>query len=199
LRRSWYNDAFHWNTTGIGPKVDIETVALHENGHALGLGHFGTLFLTDNGKLHVAPYAVMNAIILGTLRRPLGTDNASFCCSRSAGMRVVPPRRPGPAPERPGHRVAYRRLVDLLNAVAGRFVLLTVPGPDRWIIVFNTTPETDPARMFATLQRVGRGSAVVEQRDAPLERFTIRSDSTRAGRAFLMEWERFRVRVPVRR
>jgi hypothetical protein len=75
----WYNDAFQWNTTGAGPKVDIETVALHENGHALGLGHFGTLFLTGNGKLHVAPYAVMNAIILGTLRRPLGTDNASFC------------------------------------------------------------------------------------------------------------------------
>jgi hypothetical protein len=82
---------------------------------------------------------------------------------------------------------------------AGRFVLLTVPRPDRWIIVFNTTPEREPARMFANLQQVGRGSAVIEQLDAPLERFTIRPDSASAGRAFLMEWERFRVRVPVRR
>lgn len=75
----WYNDAFQWGTTGTGPKIDIETVALHENGHALGLGHFGKIFLTGNGKLHAAPRAVMNAFVLGTLRSPLGTDNGSFC------------------------------------------------------------------------------------------------------------------------
>ena len=78
LAEVWYNDAFVWSTNGSG--VDIETVALHENGHALGLGHFGKVFVTNNNnKLHVAPRAVMNAFVLGTLRDPLGTDNGAFC------------------------------------------------------------------------------------------------------------------------
>jgi len=75
----WYNDNFLWTTNANAPGTDIETVALHENGHALGFGHFGKIFITNNNnKLHVAPRAVMNAIILGALRDPLGTDNASF-------------------------------------------------------------------------------------------------------------------------
>jgi hypothetical protein len=75
----WYNAAFRWNNTGTGPNADIETVTLHENGHALGLNHFGKIAVNQNGKLHVSPRAVMNAIVLGTLRSPLGTDNAGFC------------------------------------------------------------------------------------------------------------------------
>lgn len=85
LKEVWYNDNFNWSTEGGG--VDIETVALHENGHALELGHFGMIHATFNngrgndrlGTLHVSPRAVMNAIILGTLRSPLGTDNSSYC------------------------------------------------------------------------------------------------------------------------
>lgn len=76
----WYNASFPWNTTGTGSSIDIETVALHENGHALGLGHFGRIAVnTSAGKLQVSPRAVMNAIVLGTLRTPLGTDNAAYC------------------------------------------------------------------------------------------------------------------------
>ena len=78
LKEVWYNDDFLWTVSGGG--VDIETVALHENGHALELGHFGRIARTNrNGKLHVSPRAVMNAVILGDLREPLGTDNAGFC------------------------------------------------------------------------------------------------------------------------
>ena len=76
----WYNADFRWTTSGTGSDIDIETVALHENGHALGLGHFGKIAVnTSSGKLQVSPRAVMNAIVLGTLRQPLGTDNGSFC------------------------------------------------------------------------------------------------------------------------
>ncbi|PKD42623.1 hypothetical protein [Rhodohalobacter barkolensis] len=79
LKEVWYNDSFAWATDGRAGAVDIETVALHENGHALGMGHFGKLSITNsNGKLHVSPRAVMNASYLGPVRTPLGTDRASY-------------------------------------------------------------------------------------------------------------------------
>ena len=78
LKEVWYNDDFTWSNDGAAG-IDIETVALHENGHALGFGHFGKIFVTNNnGKLHVSPRAVMNASYLGPVRDPLGTDKASF-------------------------------------------------------------------------------------------------------------------------
>ncbi len=79
FKEVWYNDRFLWTADKNETGVDIQTVALHENGHALGFGHFGKIFITrGNGKLHVAPRAVMNAIILGPQRELLGTDKASY-------------------------------------------------------------------------------------------------------------------------
>ncbi len=79
LKEVWYNDDFTWSNDGTPGTIDIESVALHENGHALGFGHFGKIFGTNaNGKLHVSPKAVMNASYLGPEREPLGTDKASF-------------------------------------------------------------------------------------------------------------------------
>ena len=75
----WYNGAFVWTDTGKGSDVDIETVALHENGHALGLGHFGKVVLKVDGTLRATPRAVMNAYILGTLRELRGSDQDSYC------------------------------------------------------------------------------------------------------------------------
>jgi hypothetical protein len=80
LKEVWYNNAFDWTLSGLGNDIDVETVALHENGHALELGHYGKIFGTlANLRLHASPRAVMNAAILGTLRSPKGTDNAAFC------------------------------------------------------------------------------------------------------------------------
>ena len=80
LKEVWYNDDFNWKTDPDAPGIDIETVALHENGHALEQGHFGKVSITGaNGKLHVAPRAVMNALVLGTQRDLLGTDNGGHC------------------------------------------------------------------------------------------------------------------------
>lgn len=83
VKEVWYNDDFLWTDTGDPSQgVDIETVALHENGHALGFGHFGKITITGNKpgnqKLHVSPRSVMNAVILGTQRNLLGTDKASY-------------------------------------------------------------------------------------------------------------------------
>jgi len=73
----YLNREFWWSPDG-SEGYDIETVAMHENGHALGLGHFGTIFRTRNG-VHAAPRAVMNAVYLGPLSAPQRTDRSSFC------------------------------------------------------------------------------------------------------------------------
>ncbi len=51
LNEVYYNDTFGnpnndrvgnpWGINIVLPGIDVETVALHENGHSLGLGHFG--------------------------------------------------------------------------------------------------------------------------------------------------------------
>ena len=79
LKEIWFNNNYTWSDTGSGG-IDIETVVLHEAGHALDLGHFGSIFVTEkNGKLHVAPRAVMNSIYLGVFRTLRATDFGAFC------------------------------------------------------------------------------------------------------------------------
>jgi len=79
----------------------------------------------------------------------------------------------------------------------GRYVILTIPQVDAWRIVFNTTPDTEPAKMFATLRQVAIGAGRVE-RIAPVEQFTIRAMADSIDPAFTLEWGTRRVRVPVR-
>lgn len=80
LNEVYYNDTFGdrrtdragnpWAIDQALPAIDVETVALHENGHSLGLGHFGP-----------PPTAVMNPVYGGILQSPLSSD--------SAGMKTV--------------------------------------------------------------------------------------------------------------
>ena len=78
IKEIWYNNDFSWSTNGTGD-ADVESTALHEEGHALELGHFGRIAVnTKIGRLNVSPRAVMNAVIFG-LRTPLGTDNGAYC------------------------------------------------------------------------------------------------------------------------
>ena len=81
LNEVYYNDTFGapgprlgnpWGIDSALPGIDIETVALHENGHSLGLGHFG-----------VPPVAVMNPIYGGIRHEVLATDHAGFCAAFS--------------------------------------------------------------------------------------------------------------------
>ena len=78
LSEIYYNDTFGTpgsdragNPWGINvplPGIDVETVALHENGHGLGIGHFGP-----------PPAAVMNPVYGGLRHQPFAIDNAGMC------------------------------------------------------------------------------------------------------------------------
>jgi hypothetical protein len=80
LSETYYNDAFAWGIDVSTFPFDVETVALHESGHALSQAHFGKIFRTDaNGLLHFAPFAVMNAAISRQEHSLTGTDLAGHC------------------------------------------------------------------------------------------------------------------------
>jgi hypothetical protein len=77
FRETYYNDAFRWRN---GATYDVETVALHESGHALSQAHFGQAFADPgNGRLHFAPRAVMNAAYSGVQTSIDGSDLAGHC------------------------------------------------------------------------------------------------------------------------
>ena len=80
LAEIYYNRSFPWGTGGNESNVDIQSVVIHEAGHALGLAHFGKIFIKGDGStLQFAPKAIMNAAYVSEDRRVLGTDIASFC------------------------------------------------------------------------------------------------------------------------
>jgi len=81
-REIYYNDAFAW---ADGRHYDVETIALHEAGHGLSQGHFGSAFLdAGSGQLHFSPRAVMNAAYSGIQTQITETDNAGHCSNWSS-------------------------------------------------------------------------------------------------------------------
>ena len=78
LNEVYYNNTFGqagtdradrpWAIDGPPPAIDVETVALHENGHSLELGHFGP-----------PPSAVMNPVYAGINQDPDASDHAGMC------------------------------------------------------------------------------------------------------------------------
>ncbi|TCI93788.1 matrixin family metalloprotease [Tenacibaculum sp. M341] len=90
---TWFNDNVNWSADGLAPgSVDIASVALHEFGHSLGLGHSGVLIasVNENGQpdgdfLQFSPVNVMNPSYIGNPKRDLaGDDNSIYCEQFSA-------------------------------------------------------------------------------------------------------------------
>jgi hypothetical protein len=63
----YYNEGFAW-LIGAGKGMDLQTVALHEIGHSLGLGHVGPPL-----------EAVMSPVYSGVHRSPEPIDGAALC------------------------------------------------------------------------------------------------------------------------
>ncbi len=63
----YFNENLDWSLHG-GSGFDVETTALHELGHALGLGHFGP-----------PPTSVMNPVYEGIRRHLFPIDHAALC------------------------------------------------------------------------------------------------------------------------
>jgi hypothetical protein len=87
LAELFYNTRFFWGNDGAANTVDFYSIITHETGHALGLGHFGKLFVTKHAAadgiqiadIKYAPYAIMNAAYVTGRNEIAGTDHSSFC------------------------------------------------------------------------------------------------------------------------
>lgn len=85
----FYNTRFKWTTTDavyldFDAPMDIESISVHEDGHTLGLGHFGGPIVDQQFKIKgqdrvFNPEAVMNPYYIGGEKRaPLSTDVAGL-------------------------------------------------------------------------------------------------------------------------
>jgi len=130
---------------------------------------------------------------------------AKICYSRpSARGRSVDSLVPaGPAWRMGANEPTTITVADRLNVGGaflgtGRYVILAVPGLDRWTLAFYTTPDTEPAKMFQDLKQVATGTGEVVRVVEPVEQFTIRSERDSTTLSLLLEWGTWRVRFPVR-
>lgn len=85
-----------------------------------------------------------------------------------------------------------------IPVAAGRYILMTVPGVERWTIILSTSDAGTPMEIFNALTEVGRAEVPVESAEAPVERFTIRALPDSGGIQLLLEWQQTRVRIPVK-
>ncbi len=83
----YYNTRFAWGSSEAANVVDFYSIITHETGHALGLAHFGKVFVTRRDAadgvtvtdIKYAPKALMNAVYVTGRNEIAGTDNSSFC------------------------------------------------------------------------------------------------------------------------
>jgi len=84
----------------------------------------------------------------------------------------------------------------------GSYSLYTEPGQDQWTIIVNrATAQWGHESSYTAeiqAQEVGRGTVPTERLDQHVEQFTIRGESDGAGAHMVVQWERTRVRIPVR-
>jgi hypothetical protein len=78
FREIYYDPSWSWADDGVAD-VDVESVAVHEVGHGLSQGHFGSVFRKNDGSLKASPRAVMNALYSSPFRSLKGSDVGGHC------------------------------------------------------------------------------------------------------------------------
>ncbi len=89
-----------------------------------------------------------------------------------------------------------------IKVPAGAYSLYTVPRAGEWEIIVNRSikqwgEESEYTRAVQA-QEVGRAKVKSETPAAPVETFTIRSEAAGSGATLVLEWEKTRVRIPLK-
>jgi hypothetical protein len=89
-----------------------------------------------------------------------------------------------------------------IDVPAGAYSLYTVPNAGEWEIVVNRSikqwGEESNYTGAVQAQEVGRAKVKAEMVKQPVETFTIRSEGAGSGATLVLEWEKTRVRIPVK-
>jgi len=84
----------------------------------------------------------------------------------------------------------------------GTYSLYTVPAAAEWEIIVNRSTkqwgEESSYTPEVQKQEVGRASVKSETVKSPIETFTIRSEGAGSGATLVLEWEKTRVKIPVK-
>jgi hypothetical protein len=98
--------------------------------------------------------------------------------------------------------IAFTAEIAGIRVEPGSYSLYTEPGQEQWTIILNrSTGQWGHESSYTAeveAQEAGRASAPTERLDQHVEQFTIRGEPTAVGADLLLEWERTRVRIPVR-
>ena len=84
----------------------------------------------------------------------------------------------------------------------GMYSLYTVPAAEEWEIIVNRATKQwgEESNYTPEVQKqdVGRAKVKSETVKSPIETFTIRSEAAGSGATLVLEWEKTRVRIPVK-
>ena len=85
---------------------------------------------------------------------------------------------------------------------AGAYSLYTVPTAGEWEIIVNRSikqwGEESNYTAAVQAQEVGRAKVASERVNQPIETFTIRTEPANRGATLVLEWEKTRVKVPIK-
>lgn len=89
-----------------------------------------------------------------------------------------------------------------IEVPAGAYSLYTVPKAGEWEIIVNRSikqwGEESNYTPAVQAQEVGRAKLKAETVKQPVETFTIRPEGAGSGATLVLEWEKTRVRIPVK-
>lgn len=94
-------------------------------------------------------------------------------------------------------------LVAGIQVPAGTYSLYTVPGETTWDVIVNrSTSQWGAERNYTEevrAQELGRATVPGAGTEQHIEQFTMRAEPAEGGATLVLEWERTRVRIPIRR